>query len=453
MSGRSFFSSNSLILTLALIIISSLILSSCFINNLVPEQSFGDLTICTKIDEESGAPLDQKDEFSINVKKIYATIEIIGVNADDNKRFTIINEDTDNIIYDETEKYKTKTDGIIEGYFYVETEELEEGMILLEPGNYLVSFYHNGELKDSTGFEIVKPESEIIEVTLASQVNESTLEPLNSVNEFKDTDTVFISIKSSYQNTGDIYSVRWYFGDDEIIDVVDLTVTEGLYEPGFATFWLAPEMFSGPGNYKAEVYLNNSLYGKYDFIITGEAASEEPLEEPVDYFTQGSVYINLDYELGTLYPDDWVIDEGEVEEGYLIIFNPSSSETATSIYISVVKEGFFDPEDLKSFSNNAMELILEDTGWVIIDTAEYSGEWQDIENTYNYEEYYYMLEDADGNIYNYDEVYILRDNDIVIFSGHALELDVDIFYEIFGIMIDSLSIEYSEESLDKRDLF
>jgi len=278
MFKRSFYSKKIIIIISILIILSLLLfLPSCF---LLSTLSFGNLTISTEINKETGAPLNSKNEFTIDVKKIYATIEVIGANAGDNKRFTIINKDTDQVVFDQTDKYSTNNTGsLIEGNFYIETNDIEEDQLLLEPGNYIISFYHNGELRDSAEFIVKKPEAEIVEVVLSSEIDEGTLEPLNSVNEFINTNTVFVSIKTKYQIQGDIYSVRWYFGENEIIDVAGLEITDNLYEPGYTAFWLSPEVFRGPGNYKAEVYLNNSLYGKYDFIVKTDEMVEKTIED------------------------------------------------------------------------------------------------------------------------------------------------------------------------------
>ncbi len=274
---KRFFCGKTFLIVTSIIVLSLLLfLPSCF---LLPTFSFGDLTISTEIDKETGAPLNSKNEFTIDVKKIYAAIKVNGVNADDNKRFTILNEDSGQIIFDLTDEYSTETEGPVGGNFYIETNDIEEDQLLLEPGNYIVSFYHDGQLKDSVEFKVKKPEVEILDVFLSSEIDESTLEPLNSVNEFKDSDTVFISIKTNYQLPGDIYSVRWYFGEDEIIDVVDVEITESLYETGSLALWLTSEKFRGPGNYNAEIYLNNSIYGKYDFIVTLDEVVEETIED------------------------------------------------------------------------------------------------------------------------------------------------------------------------------
>ncbi len=409
-------------------------LSSCFSSSSLLK--FGDLTVCAKIDEE-GAPIDQKDEFNINAKKIFVTIEVNGVKADDNKRFTIVNMETDEIVFDITDKYSTKLEGLVEGNFYIETKDIEEGQILLEPGNYTVSFYHNGELKDSTDFKINKPESEIQEVTLSNAVDEITFEPLNDIKEFGAMDTIYVSILTNNQISGDVYSVRWYYGEDEIIDIVDLEVTENIYKEEYVIFWMPIEGSMGPGNYKAEIYLNSSLYGKYDFIIIGEVPIEEAGTGTGSYniyFTQENLYTSQDYELSINYPDEWDFEITEDDKGYSILFFPISDETYMSVSLTISGKGNYDPDDLKAFSDEG----VMDTGLETYNVEEYSGE---ILDSYYYEEYDYNLTDSEENEFLINNFLILRENNLVILSGISFSPQAEMYWDIYTAMLGTLSFE------------
>lgn len=436
---KKIFFTRALLVVITIIIALVLIpfLSSCNLTTV----NFGDLTICSEIDEETGAPLKEKDEFNLNVKKIFATIEVSGVNADDNKRFTIVNNESEQIIYDDTDKYSIKLEGMVEGNFYLETNDLEEGQILMEPGSYTVSFYHNGELKDSVGFKINQPKSEIMEVTLSSEVDIDTLEPLNTVSEFGALDTVYVAVLTNYQILGDVYSVRWYYGEEDIIDIEDIEIQENKYIPVYATFWLASDMTTGPGNYKVEVYLNNSLYGKYEFLIIGEVPVEDEETatggEAFDYFSQGNVYMNEDYGFDIMYPDGWTVQEGVVEEGLSILFIPDSEDIHINMSISSSKEGPLDPDGLEAFSNNKVYDISVDWESEISSIEASSGEIIG----YYYEEYDYILTGLDENIFSYVDFLILRENDLIVFEGAVDEYDLDLFVELFVTMLGSLYLE------------
>jgi len=127
----------SLLIVFSLVVFILPAVSSC-----TPELTFGDVTICEKIDSETSAPVNPKDEFEIEAKKICAAIEISGVNAEDNWNFKWKNKDTGEIIADLGGKYsKEEEEGYLEGFCSSELVPKEEGYIIAEPGNYIVEFH------------------------------------------------------------------------------------------------------------------------------------------------------------------------------------------------------------------------------------------------------------------------------------------------------------------------
>ena len=180
-----------LISVLALLIMYLPVLSSC-----APALAFGDLTICSAIDPETAEPTVENNVFNAADEKIYATIKAEGIKADDNKRFSLRNLETGDIVFDRSELYFTEAESYIEGYFYIGIEKKIDDPILLEPGDYEVSFYHKGELIDKTDFEVLTPKAQILEVNIASEVDAQSKAPLNITNEF---------IKMSHRDLASLY--------------------------------------------------------------------------------------------------------------------------------------------------------------------------------------------------------------------------------------------------------
>ncbi|MCJ7471191.1 MAG: hypothetical protein MUP02_00030 [Actinobacteria bacterium] len=410
-----------------------------FMSSCTPQIKFGELTVSGEIDAVTGEPVGSKDEFSFNIKKVFTTIKVSGVKADDNKRFTIVNEDTGEIIFDKTEKYSIKDTGFIEAYFYVETEDLEEGQVLLDPGKYYVSFYHNGELKDTADFKIIAPAAEIIEVKLSNEDSDN-MELVNPTSEFSPSDGFFIYVLTNFLIIGDVYSIRWYFDDDEILDVVDIEITENYYGQEVVNFWYPPKVPWKPGSYKAEVYLNSSLYSKYDFIVVGE---EEVPQKDGSYFTQGNIYINEDYGYSINYPDGWDYKE-EYRDGHSVTFFPVSDDISMFTAVSWFSEGAFDPNNFEIFSEDYLFDITGESEWNI-EAMEIYSEGEEIysgelSGLYQWE-YFYSLTDQENNNYAFDNILLLKVDDLIMVSGLFLVRQAAEADEILKGMWGSISFE------------
>ena len=414
-----------------------------FMSSCVPQVTFGELTVSGEIDAVTGEPVGSKGEFSFNIKKIFTTIKVSGVKADDNKRFTMVNEDTGEIIFDKTEKYSIEDTGFIEAYFYIETEGLGEGQMLLDPGKYSASFYHNGELKDTTDFKIIAPAAEIMEVKLSNE-DRDNMELINPTSEFSPSDAFFIYVLTNFLIIGDVYSVRWYFDEDEILDVVDIEITENYYGQEVVNFWYPPKVSWKPGSYNAEVYLNGSLYSKYDFMVVGEveAVGEVPRKDG-SYFTQGNIYINEDYGYSINYPDGWDYKE-EYEDGHSVEFFPASDDLSMFIVVSWFSEGAFDPNNFEIFSEDYLFDITGESEWNIEGVEIYSEGEEiysgELSGLY-YWEYYYSLTDQENNRYAFDNILLLKGDDLIIVSGLFLVLQAAEASDIIGGMWGSISFE------------
>jgi len=412
-------------LVLSFFISFSFTISSC-----APELKFGDLIICEQIDDETGEPIKPKDEFDISIDKIYATIKVSGVRAEDNKRFTVKNEDTGEIIFDETKRYSTKETGYIEGYFYIETEDKKEDQILLEPGKYVVEFYHKGELIDSASFKVNMPEIRIIDVILANEVDEN-MEPTNPTNEFSPEDIFYACVKLNYQVKGNVLNAKWYTEQNELIDETEYEIPDDYYGgESYITFSLTGENPWPSGKYSVEIYLNKSLYGKYDFGVVGEEALT------IASFSQGNVYDNQEYKFSISYPDDWTYTEEEDETGLEVLFIPPAG-TEMSVIVMVINEGYFEPDEVSVYVDNLVQGASEEGNFEQVDRQEYSGEI----HGFPYEEYDFILKGQDDSECSINVVLINKDSSLFIFTGLTGAEYYDQASEIFVGMLSSLNFK------------
>jgi len=413
-------------LTLLFILSTVPLVSSC-----VPELTFGDLLFCESIGSETGEPIDPKDEFDIDAEKIYAVIKVSGVRGEDNYRFALKNKDTRETIQDITEQYSRKEKGFLEMYVYLESEDLQEDQIILEPGEYTVEFYHKGELIEDSEFKINKPEAQILEVALASEINEK-YEPVNPTDVFGTTDSFYACIKLDYHLAGDNLTAKWYFGEDQLIDEVSLDL-ENYYLPGYNTFKI-PGDASNPwpaGEYKVEIYFNGALYGTYDFEVKGGGTAED---SGAVTFNDSNVYMSEDYGFSIGYPDSWIYEENaEAGEGIFVTFSPTQN-VPIIIIVSMLKEGIFDPDMLGEQADEVVKEMASGSDFDRTKVSEDGG----VLFGYPYEEFVYTYID-DGIEYQIDYTIILKDEDLFMFIGMSSSDYADTALNVFVGSLSSVN--------------
>jgi len=360
------------------------ITSSC-----TPTLEFGDLTVCSEIDPETAEPKNTKDVFSIEDSNLYAAIKVSGVKADENYRFAVTKKETGEVVFDQTNKYSAKEQGYVEGYFYVEYEGVDN-KLLMDPGVYEVNFYHKGELIDSTSFEITAPEVKILEVTLASSVDENSMAPIDIKDEFKPEDTVYAAVRINNNVEGDYFKAKWYF-EDVLINQTELAIEENYFDDSYIAFSLYSDQPWDPGNYSVEIYHQDDLYGEYNFIIT--PPEEETAGQP-NPFAEGLIYSNQAYNLVFAVPDNWQVKETEDEGGLTIelLYNLEQIPLAFTFVVSTEQETI--PED--QFAATADDLVAEVVSpeWELLEKTE--GEFVNAGNV-SFDDYTYVYNDPDGN--------------------------------------------------------
>jgi hypothetical protein len=256
-----------IIITILLSISVILPIQSCK----APEISFGKLTISENIDNETGSPINPKNEFDIELKGIWSTISVTNVKGEDNYRFKYINEETEEIISDYAGKYSEifgEEEGYFEGICADHFYQTEQTFPFLEPGNYAVEFYHQGELISSAPLKIKIPDIEIVEVTLSREIDEK-YEALEPVNEFEPDESIYACVKLDCTVKENTLAAKWYFEGGEPIYEEEMEFPDNIYESVNYTLFITPQEDDVllPGNYYVEIYLNESLHERYDFLV------------------------------------------------------------------------------------------------------------------------------------------------------------------------------------------
>ena len=331
------------------LVICSIILSSQIVS-CAPEQIFGELIICREIDSSTFEPDDASNDFDIEVDQIFAAVEVKGVKAEDKWRFTWKNLETDEVIADSTNVYSKETTGYIEGFFSNKLVPNGNGNIIAEPGDYSVSFYHNGKLKSTGEFRINKPSVEILEVSFSKDIDEQG-NPLEESKEFFQRDTIFTAIQVNYKIEGDQFSIKWFKGGDELLEEESFIVDENLYYPGYIVIRLVNEGGKAlPVDiYKVELFYEDEIVGEYYFDIV-------PEEFSLDLFSNGLKYINSEHLLEVDFPDDWSFIEEEIEGGLKVRFTPGETEKNIIINIWALDEKYSPKEDgYIDFTDNLLD--------------------------------------------------------------------------------------------------
>ncbi len=331
-----------------------------------PDLSFGDLTICENINEETFEPVDQKNEFDINIGKIYAIINYSGARGEDNYRFNWVNLDTGENILDKTLKYSEGKSNYFEGYamsYIATTEEVK----VIPLGNYKVDFYHNGELKSTANFMIEEPGIEIMEVSLANEVDENST-PVSKTEQFISTEIIYACVNINYYISGNSLTAKWYDNNGELLVETVNNLDIDLYEPAWMAFTLKGEGRDIPvGAYNVEIYLNNDLYGTYDF----EVVEERQAVAGDDNFTQGNMYSNDKYEVSFSMPDDWTYTESESTEGLEVnLVAPSIDLPVGFLFMASALDDYPPSDQYRDFAGEMSSDIASDNNWEVVDVQE-----------------------------------------------------------------------------------
>jgi hypothetical protein len=419
--------------TLMIIIVASMVLTFAFlVPSCRPELNFGRLVVCLEVDADTFAPLEIRESFDTGIKKIFAVIDVSGVKAEDVWRFIWKNKDTKGVIADSTGSYSENESGYLEGYVSNYIIPGEEGDIIGEPGNYSVDFYHNGQLISSADFVIEAPELKIIEVILSKEVDDSG-KPKEVYDKFYPDDIINASVKLNCKKKDDLISVKWYRGEDELLDEEQFTIEDDYFLENYIVFTISNDEPWPLGDYSLEVSHNDLLEGSYTFEIVRKKMTEAVYE-------RNNIYQSEDYKFSVGYPDGWSYEERDIEEGLEVVFVPEPDYIDVRIKMIVLEKGYFPgKEEYSDFADS----IVKDLDIEILDNdievkkTESSGEIDDVEYTrinYNYP----GESESDWDI---DLIFINRNSRLYLFLKISAVYYKEFADDVYDSMMESIQLE------------
>jgi len=338
----------------------------------IPELSFGDLTICSRIDSNTNAPVNAVNEFEIGAREIYATIHIAGAKLNDSFKFVWKYADTKNTIIEYSNNYLT---GIyyFEGYKYSfiaipESDSITNYKVFCEPGDYIVEFYHNDSFIDSTTFSIVKATPVFSNHVISSLMDTKTLAPIEPKDSYNNsTEELFSAIfVSGYVEKDDNF--RFALKDKASGSIIkenqanyfDL-IQNNLLDQYLYFYIIGPysdtEISLDAGDYIMEFYHNGTLASQADFSISGPQVTFGDLEtgkyyneddsvvDPTDTFILGNKMICASIKVeGAASTDKWkyvykTADRQEIIKEFEDYYYPAEGEpyyngySALNLYI------------------------------------------------------------------------------------------------------------------------
>ena len=384
-----------------------------------PELSFGDLVICEDINQDTFEPENAKNEFDIEAKNICACIEYFGVKGGDSYRFNWINTDTGEDALDKTGEYAEGESGYFDGCAYSSSSLSGDG-INIPPGNYKVGFYHNGELIKTANFIVKKPEVKISEVSLANQVDED-FAPTNETQQFSSTEIIYACIRINYFILGNSLKAKWYDNNGNLIVETVADMDEDMYEPMWADFTFEGEDgYLLPGAYNVEIYLNDNLYGTYDFEVT-------------------NTYSNDKYGVLFAVPDNWTYTEIDDADGLEInLIAPSEDLLVAFLFMVSSTDDYVPKDQLPEFVDEMNSGIAVDNNWELIDMME---EELVSNNDVPYSNFVYIYNDTDNNEWAIATAFFENNDRLYVLFTTIRSDYYDIGQPMYYGIIDSLQLD------------
>ena len=380
------------------------------------ETTFGEVIICESLNKETYEPINPKNEFDLFTKEISATIKVENVKGTDNYRFLCKNSKTGEVVADINGKYKEGETRYGSGWFKATLTVNEGAEAIALPGDYIIEFYHNGELKSSANFKIKEPESKILQVVLSSKINE-LYEPLAPAQVFKGNETIYACVQTDYLIAGSKYTAKWYDPSGAMILETPFELPNSVYKTSWMAFSLesVEEAPLPAGSYKVEIYYNDTKFNEYMFSI--EEPSETQTTKASDIFSQQNMFTEAQDEYGFVigYPDNFNYTISSEADSYNVTFNSKDENVAYSLILQIVLQNnpYYPKDDagLKSLMDELAAATMGSEGWTRSE-AQISDK-RLIDGT-EYKEYiYYVTEEEQGEfgfilspIYKFDRLYI-----------------------------------------------
>jgi len=394
-----------------------------------PKLTFEDIVISSSVEKDTYKPLDTKTEFEITAQHIYATVKYSNTKGGDNWRFKWTNLDTGETVLDKGDQYnKDQKGNYFEGILESDIYPLDESSII-PPGDYKVEFYNNGELIKTSTFKVNKPQVKILEVSLANQVNQNNV-PVTTTQKFNSNETVYACVKVDYQIIGNTLKAQWKSSTGELLSETKNDMTADYYSPSYIAFtfqWTTG--FIPEGNYKVEIYLNDNLYGSFDFEVTSEVA------EAAVTFDKDNKYSSTDFGFAITIPDNWTYEESKTAEEVGLSIAPPSQNIPVGLQFSATNS-LGDYSSYEEFADDASAIAAEQQGWTFVDKIKNDAV---LENGTPCEEHTYSYTDNDNN--NWVMGYCFAENKGKIYYLFVVteKSNIDIATAVYIGMLNSLT--------------
>jgi len=394
-----------------------------------PKLTFEDIVISSSVEKDTYKPLDTKTEFEITAQHIYATVKYSNTKGGDNWRFKWTNLDTGETVLDKGDQYnKDQKGNYFEGILESDIYPLDESSII-PPGDYKVEFYNNGELIKTATFKVNKPQVKILEVSLADQVDQNNV-PVTTTQKFNSNKTVYACVKVDYQIIGNTLKAQWKSSTGELLSETKNDLTADYYSPSYIAFtfqWTTG--FIPEGNYKVEIYLNDNLYGSFDFEVTSEVA------EAAVTFDKDNKYSSTDFGFAITIPDNWTYEESKTAEEVGLSIAPPSQNIPVGLQFSATNS-LGDYSSYEEFADDASAIAAEQQGWTFVEKGKNDAV---LENGTPCEEHTYSYTDNDNN--NWVMGYCFAENKGKIYYLFVVteKSNIDIATAVYIGMLNSLT--------------
>jgi hypothetical protein len=421
------FIKKSTILIIVLIFILGVIpvLSSCG----PPKAPFENIVVSGDVVKDTNEPINPKNEFDISAKQIFATVKYFGKKGSDNWHFKWTYLESGEIVLDDGEKYSNdEPNTIFEGIASSNIFALDNKII--PPGNYKVEFFNNGELINTANFKVNKPQMKITEVSLANALDENGA-PINKSQQFSTSETVYATVKLDYLITSNSLKALWKDSAGKVLNEVKYDIPDDYYlEPSYVWFSLelnGGQVPVGPGKYKVEIYLNDSMTGTYDF---------EVIEGALVTFNQGTVFTNADFAFSIAIPDDWTYTENKTKSEVSFNLAPPT-EIPVNFFFTAAMPAPYKP--YKDFSEQASEDAAKQQGWTYVESLEND---LVLKNGTPYKEYIYKYTDKDGGNFIFVYSFIENKSNLYLFFVIANDdISGDVAQAVYYGMLDTLTFK------------
>ena len=415
------------IMVAALIIVFVLSLTSILSACSPPKLTFENIIISSNIEKDTKKPLDEKTEFDIGAEHIYATIKYTGTKGEDNWRFKWTYLDTGEIVLDKGDQYnKDQKERYFEGIIESDIYPLNEKTVI-PPGDYKVEFYNNGELIKTATFKVNKPQMKILEVSIANQVDQN-LAPVNTTQKFNASETVYACVKVDYQITGNTLKAQWKKNTGELLNETKTDLSQDYYSSSYVAFQFQWETGIIPaGNYKVEIYLNNNLYGSYDFEVAGGSAVT---------FEKGNKYSSADFGFTIAIPDNWTYKESKAQGEIGLNINPPSQNLPLLFLFKAASPGPYSPYE--KFADNDSASFAKQQNWTFIEKTKND---KALKNGTPYKEYFYSCTDKDNSKWIMGYCFIENKGKLYLLITVSNESQADIAQTVYSGILNSLTFK------------